>query len=168
MTEPHWKSIAHQKRLTQLQSIPSPWRLSSSSISSTSPKSPIEIIQTCGILSPQELRWTEVNDITELVCLLASRSVTSVQLTTAFCKRAAVAQQLTGCLTEIFFDRALQRAKFLDEEFERTGKVTGPLHGVPVSIKDRFDVEGFDTTIGTYPTLTISLRLVLGVCAKLS
>ncbi|EAA63825.1 hypothetical protein AN1512.2 [Aspergillus nidulans FGSC A4] len=148
MTEPHWKSIAHQKRLTQLQSIPSPWRLSSSSISSTSPKSPIEIIQTCGILSPQELRWTEVNDITELVCLLASRSVTSVQLTTAFCKRAAVAQQLTGCLTEIFFDRALQRAKFLDEEFERTGKVTGPLHGVPVSIKDRFDVEGFDTTIG--------------------
>ncbi|KAL4744197.1 amidase signature domain-containing protein [Aspergillus similis] len=35
-----------------------------------------------------------------------------------------------------------------DEEFEKTGKVTGPLHGVPVSIKDRFDVEGFDTTIG--------------------
>jgi hypothetical protein len=159
MTEPHWKSIAHQKRLTQLQSIPSSWRLSSS-IPSTSSKSPIEIIQTCDILSPQELQWTEVRDITELVCLLASRSVTSVQLTTAFCKRAAVAQQLTGCLTEILFDRALQRAKILDEEFERTGKMTGPLHGVPVSIKDRFDVEGFDTTIGTYPTLTISLRLV--------
>ncbi|KAL6239303.1 amidase signature domain-containing protein [Aspergillus navahoensis] len=52
-------------------------------------------------------------------------TVTSVQLT-AFCKRAAVAQQLTGCLTEIFFSRALQRAKLLDEQFEMTGSITGP------------------------------------------
>ncbi|RDW81689.1 putative acetamidase [Aspergillus mulundensis] len=146
MTEPHWKPIVHRKRLTQLQSIPQPWRLPASTLTST--KTPLETIQTCGILNSEELQWTEIAGITELVRLLTSRSVTSVQLTTAFCKRAAIAQQLTGCLTEIFFDRALQRAKRLDEEFERTGKVAGPLHGIPVSVKDRFDVEGFDTTVG--------------------
>ncbi|KAL4902612.1 hypothetical protein BDW74DRAFT_169484 [Aspergillus multicolor] len=146
MAEPHWKPIVRQKRLTQQQSIPPPWRLPASTL--TTAQTPLEAIQTCGILTTEELQWTSITDITELVRLLTSRTVTSVQLTAAFCKRAAIAQQLTGCLTEIFFDRALARAKTLDEEFERTGKVAGPLHGVPVSVKDRFDVQGFDTTVG--------------------
>ncbi|KAL4786660.1 amidase signature domain-containing protein [Aspergillus varians] len=146
MTDPHWKPIIVQKRLTQLQSIPPSWHLPQSIIHSDA--TTLDIIRTCGILSSQELNWTDIDDITELVRLLASREVSSVQLTTAFCKRAAVAQQMTGCLTEIFFDLALQRAKALDEELERTGKVSGPLHGLPVSVKDRFDVEGYDTTVG--------------------
>lgn len=33
----------------------------------------------------------------------------------------------------VFFDKARARAKALDDEFARTGKVSGPLHGVPVS-----------------------------------
>lgn len=111
----------------------------------------LEIIQSCGILISQELQWTEVIDISELVSLVASREVSSVQLTTAFCKRAAIAQQLSKCLTEIFFDQALARAKELDEHLEKTGKVVGPLHGVPVSVKDRFDIKGLDTTFGMSP-----------------
>ncbi|KAJ5766226.1 uncharacterized protein N7511_003842 [Penicillium nucicola] len=70
------------------------------------------------------------------------------ELTTAFCKRAAISQQVNKCLTEIFFERAIQRAKNLDEILARTGEVIGPLHGIPVSVKDRFDVEGVDTTVG--------------------
>ncbi|PYH97800.1 amidase signature enzyme [Aspergillus ellipticus CBS 707.79] len=89
-----------------------------------------------------------IPDTTVLLAKLASREITSVQLTTAFCKRAAIAQQLTKCLTEIFFERALAQAKERDEVLEQTGKVCGPLHGLPVSIKDRFDVQGFDTTVG--------------------
>ncbi|KAL4802986.1 amidase signature domain-containing protein [Aspergillus unguis] len=146
MQEPHWKPIVHQKRLTQLQSIPSPWRLPSSTISSSA--TTLSIIHTCGILTTEELQWTEATDITELLSLLSSGSISSVQLTTAFCKRAAIAQQMTGCLTEIFFNRALKRAKELDDEFERSGRIVGPLHGLPVSVKDRFDVQGFDTTVG--------------------
>ncbi|KAL3478998.1 putative acetamidase [Aspergillus californicus] len=143
---PHWKPIVLQKRLIQSQSIPTAWHLPQSTISSSA--TTLDIIRTCGILSTQELAWTEINDVKKLVHLLASHAVTSSQLTAAFCKRAAVAQQMTGCLTEIFFDRALERAKALDEELERMGRVVGPLHGVPVSVKDRFDVEGFDTTVG--------------------
>jgi amidase len=80
--------------------------------------------------------------------------VTSEALTTAFCKRAAIAQQVTKCLTEIFFDKALQRARKLDNYLMRTGEVVGPLHGIPVSVKDRFDVEGFDTTVGSFSWLS--------------
>ncbi|OJI97857.1 hypothetical protein ASPVEDRAFT_126300 [Aspergillus versicolor CBS 583.65] len=143
---PHWKPIVDQKRLTQVLSIPSSWRLPQSTVASDA--TTLETIRNCGILSAKELEWTDIDDITELLRLLASREVSSVQLTTAFCKRAAVAQQMTGCLTEIFFDRGLERAKFLDEELKRTGRTSGPLHGLPVSVKDRFDVEGFDTTVG--------------------
>lgn len=141
-----WKSIVEDKRARQLAAIPSAWRLPQSV--NTSSQSMLEIIQSCGILTSQELQWTEVIDISELVSLVASREVSSVQLTTAFCKRAAIAQQLSKCLTEIFFDQALTRAKELDEHLEKTGKVVGPLHGVPVSVKDRFDIKGLDTTFG--------------------
>jgi Asp-tRNA(Asn)/Glu-tRNA(Gln) amidotransferase A subunit family amidase len=34
-------------------------------------------------------------------------------------------------------------AKKLDEEFRTTGRLRGPLHGVPISVKDHVDVQGF-------------------------
>ncbi|RAH56459.1 amidase signature enzyme [Aspergillus piperis CBS 112811] len=147
MTIPTWKSTVYKKRAAQLAAIPPSWRLPES-ITADPPLNALEAIRSCDILTERELEWTEINDSTVLLSMLASREISSVQLTTAFCKRAAIAQQLTKCLTEIFFDRALARAQELDDILEKTGKVTGPLHGLPVSIKDRFDVEGFDTTVG--------------------
>ncbi|PYH35520.1 putative acetamidase [Aspergillus neoniger CBS 115656] len=147
MTIPTWKSTVYKKRAAQLAAIPPSWRLPES-ITADPPLNALKAIRSCDILTEKELEWTEINDSTVLLSMLANREISSVQLTTAFCKRAAIAQQLTKCLTEIFFDRALSRAKELDDILENTGKVTGPLHGLPVSIKDRFDVEGFDTTVG--------------------
>jgi Asp-tRNA(Asn)/Glu-tRNA(Gln) amidotransferase A subunit family amidase len=63
-------------------------------------------------------------------------------------QRAAVAQQALNCLTEIFFNEAIQRAEFLDDEFQKTGRPIGPLHGLPVSLKDCFNFAGIDSTIG--------------------
>lgn len=63
-------------------------------------------------------------------------------------QRASVAQQALNCLTELFFDQAIDRAKFLDNEFQKTGRPVGPLHGLPVSLKDCFNVAGTDSTIG--------------------
>lgn len=59
-----------------------------------------------------------------------------------------MAHQLTRCLTEPLFDRALRRAKELDDHLQRTGSHAGPLHGLPVSVKDTFNVEGVDSGIG--------------------
>jgi amidase len=39
------------------------------------------------------------------------------------------------CLTEIFYDKAFERARQLDEYLVREGKPKGPLHGLPISIK---------------------------------
>lgn len=63
-------------------------------------------------------------------------------------QRAAISHQLTLCITEPLFNSALKRAEFLDSYLERTGKPFGPLHGIPVTIKDMFNVKGVDSSIG--------------------
>lgn len=60
-------------------------------------------------------------------------------------KRAAIAHQVTRCLTEPLFDEALAQARALDAD---TSAVKGPLHGLPVSLKDTFNVAGVDSSIG--------------------
>ena len=49
---------------------------------------------------------------------------------------------------EILFQDALQRAKQLDEHLATTGKTVGPLHGIPVTVKDQFNVKGYASSIG--------------------
>lgn len=40
-----------------------------------------------------------------------------------------------NCLTCFFPEAARKRAADLDEHFKTTGKVVGPLHGVPIALK---------------------------------
>lgn len=53
-----------------------------------------------------------------------------------------------NCLTEIFVDQALSRAAELDAHLKNTGKVVGPLHGLPISLKDQLHMKGLETTMG--------------------
>lgn len=53
-----------------------------------------------------------------------------------------------NCLHETFFDAALADAKELDDWLATHGTPKGPLHGLPVSLKDQFHVRGVDTTMG--------------------
>ncbi|TGO84378.1 hypothetical protein BPOR_0512g00070 [Botrytis porri] len=44
---------------------------------------------------------------------------------------------------------AVEKARKLDECFQNdAGSVRGPLHGLPISVKDQFHVKGSDTTMG--------------------
>ena len=54
----------------------------------------------------------------------------------------------TNCLTEICFDDAILQAKRLDDYQREHGGLVGPLHGVPVSLKDQFNIKGYDSTLG--------------------
>lgn len=45
------------------------------------------------------------------------------------------------------FAEAHERAQYLDER-RSEGKLVGPLHGLPVSIKDSFHYKGTEATIG--------------------
>jgi amidase len=52
------------------------------------------------------------------------------------------------CLHEIFFDVAIQDAKALDAYYAKHKKTFGPLHGLPISLKDQFHVKDVETSMG--------------------
>ncbi|RDX54272.1 amidase signature enzyme [Lentinus brumalis] len=84
----------------------------------------------------------------EIVERIYKRDWTASDVLEAYIARATLAQDITNCLTEVMFCEARAQAKALDAEFASTGSLRGPLHGVPVSFKDVFDVQGHDTTMG--------------------
>ncbi|KAF8264302.1 general amidase [Lactarius quietus] len=140
-----WQELVAEKKARQAACIPKEWLI-------VPPSDDIldvtDIPAKCGLLSARDLEITEVSSVTILLSKIATGAWTSVEVTTAFCKRAVIAHQVTNCLTEIFIDRALERAAWLDEQLKSTGKVVGPLHGLPISLKDQIAIEGLETTMG--------------------
>ncbi|EXJ84240.1 hypothetical protein A1O3_04907 [Capronia epimyces CBS 606.96] len=126
--------------------IPAAWRLPQQFLDSQQ-KDVSGIPAVCGILSEDDLVITAA-DATELLHQIHTGVWTAEQVCLAFCKRAAIAQQLVNCLTEICFDEALQLARELDRHYQATGQLRGPLHGLPVSIKDHVNVAGLRSTLG--------------------
>ncbi|RFU32123.1 hypothetical protein B7463_g4203, partial [Scytalidium lignicola] len=91
---------------------------------------------------------TDINDVEELAELLSSGKLKAEEVILAYIKKAAVAHKATNCLTEICFEAAIQRARTLDKYYQDHGKTIGPLHGIPITLKDQFNIKGLDTTLG--------------------
>ncbi|GAA5845141.1 hypothetical protein JCM11251_008008 [Rhodosporidiobolus azoricus] len=142
-----WQALSSAKRAEQAELIPSAWRLPPSILESL-PLDVRDVPRSCGILSDDEITMTGEVDASVVLTRLQSREWSAREVTTAFCKRAAIAQQLTCCLTEPLFERALARAADLDAHFAETGEVVGPLHGLPISLKEQLDIEGVESTMG--------------------
>lgn len=53
----------------------------------------------------------------------------------------------TNCLTELI-PQALEDARARDEYLERNGKTIGPLHGLPISVKEQISIAGRRTNMG--------------------
>ena len=92
-----------------------------------------------------EIIQSEAEDILQKI---RERTWTSTEVIKAFCKASALAQQLTNCVTEVLFPEALERARYLDEYLEKNGKSVGPLHGLPISLKDCFITAPHPSSIG--------------------
>ncbi|KAJ5996301.1 hypothetical protein N7499_007384 [Penicillium canescens] len=145
----NWQDLVAQKQRECEQKIPREWVLSGAILAGRHPRLlEYDLPRRSGLLSESELDITENYTASQLLAKLASGCVSSLNVTTAFCKRAAIAQQVLSCLTESFFSEALERAKYLDEYLQREGRPIGPLHGLPISLKDSFCVEGTQSTVG--------------------
>jgi amidase len=51
-------------------------------------------------------------------------------------------------LSEINFVSACEHARNLDAYWRLNGCVKGPLHGLPVSVMDRYNIEGLESACG--------------------
>jgi len=96
-TEAPWQSIARRKQQEQINAIPKSWTLKTRPAADRS--NVLAIPRECGILSARDIEITEKYDATELVQELAAKRLKSVDVVTAFCKRAAIAQQLVITLS---------------------------------------------------------------------
>lgn len=140
-----WKAIAKEKRESLISLIPEEWRMSDVPSPEIQPNVSGEYLHQ--FLTPREVEITE-SDAVEIIQNTSAGRWKAKEVTLAFCHRAALAHQLVSCLHEIFFDQAIQDAERLDAHFELVGKPTGPLHGLPVSLKDSINVKGVETTLG--------------------
>lgn len=137
-TPKSWETIRNEKHAERLSRIPEAWRLPASQHPDPGTIDLRPVASTCGILSGRELEITgEKYDATSLAAEIAKGTYSATETTTAFCKRAAIGQQLCNNLTEIFFADAIEKAKKLDEHYKTTGKTLGLLHGIPMTFKVR-------------------------------
>lgn len=140
-----WIEKARLKRASVLNSIPKEWRLDPI-------PPPSQVPNVCSyldsILPPHENEIARM-PAHKLASEIAQGTYSALQVTTIFCHRAALAHQLTNCCSEIFFDAALDRARALDSYYQQNdNQVLGPLHGVPISLKDQFNVQGSSSAVG--------------------
>lgn len=145
-----WKRKAAVKREAEASKIPLEWRLAPEYLTGHE-KSDINVMDVpakCGLLSSAELEITERYSAVSLAKAVQSGAVSAAAVAQAFCKRAAIAQQLTNCLTETFFEDAMKRGQYLDDYLKEHGRPVGPLHGVPVSLKDMINYRGVASTLG--------------------
>lgn len=122
--------------MSNLAKIPSDWRLDTATAAMTVlPRNVLPLMSSSAILSDREREITNAIDATALLEQIQRGQWTAEEVAVAFCKRAAVAHQLVNCLADIDFVGAIADARRLDLHFQSTGKIVGPLHGLPVSIK---------------------------------
>ncbi|KAF5667300.1 general amidase [Fusarium heterosporum] len=139
-----WEEIAKASQAKVLQSIPDRFRLNVHDYKLV--KDVTGVPYTCGLLTEAQLKITDFT-ATEIVKKLRSRQLKAVQVLEAFAGRAAIAHQLTNCLTEWFYEEGLEQAKKLDEDLDRENQVKGVLHGVPMGLKDIHAIKGHATTM---------------------
>ena len=83
----------------------------------------------------------------ELAAMIRAKQVGCVELLEHFLKRCDTHNEALNAIVVFRRDEALARARAADEALAK-GESWGPLHGVPMTIKESYDWEGTPTTWG--------------------
>src|SRR6202011_2965212 len=83
--------------------------------------------------------------LAEASARIKAATVTSTDLVTACFARIDVYNPKINAFITVTRESALAQAKLLDAE-QRAGRLRGPLHGVPIALKDNIDTAGVRTT----------------------
>lgn len=83
-----------------------------------------------------------------MAAMIRNREITSSDLVSAHLARIREINPSLNVVVDVLADSALQAAAEADRQLA-AGAPTGPLHGVPISIKDSIDIAGTFCTAGT-------------------
>ncbi|MBT3426033.1 MAG: amidase [Gammaproteobacteria bacterium] len=83
----------------------------------------------------------------ELASAIAAKQVSSLELTDMYISRVESIDPEINSVVVKDFERGRQAARAADAAVAE-GKPLGPLHGVPMTIKEAYDIEGLPTTWG--------------------
>jgi aspartyl-tRNA(Asn)/glutamyl-tRNA(Gln) amidotransferase subunit A len=102
-----------------------------------------------GLEAAQLVKWSE-SDLSRLTLseasdLVRARKVSSAEITSACLARIARLNPVLNAFITVTAERAMADAKAADRDIAN-GKWRGPLHGIPVGLKDLFDTAGVRTT----------------------
>ncbi len=84
---------------------------------------------------------------TELLAALQAGDLTSVEIVCALVARCEAIDDQLNCFTLRRHEEALSEAEAADKA-RAAGQKLGPLHGLPLTIKDNLDMAGTDATLG--------------------
>ncbi len=84
----------------------------------------------------------------EAAALIAARKLSPVELTRAHLERIHRIDPRLNCYITLTAEDALDRARAAEEEIGRGG-YRGPLHGIPIALKDLYETKGVRTTHGS-------------------
>jgi len=85
---------------------------------------------------------------TDLAKAIRTKEASSQEVTDAYLARIEAVNPQLNAVVQLTADTAREQARRADEALAR-GEVRGPLHGVPMTIKDSLDTAGVITTAGT-------------------
>lgn len=88
------------------------------------------------------------DSITEASELLRRKQISAVEITTSCLDRIEQLNPSLNAFITVLHDEALAQARQADDEI-RAGNWRGPLHGIPIGLKDLIDTAGVRTTCGS-------------------
>ncbi len=89
-----------------------------------------------------------VTTISEISILLSSRQLSPVELTRRCLERIEKLDPQLNCFITLLPELALQQARQAETELMK-GINRGPLHGIPIALKDLYETSGIRTTAGS-------------------